>query len=422
MSWFVKRGDDVYGNQEWGPPTLVHMKATLVNGESNEWRTESAINSTLVGSIGSVHIHITDQADHLYLANYGGASLTVVPLNSTGHLPDPLSKTELDTIKTYSFECGDKTSRPHQTVTKGPHVWVVDLGCNKIRHFKKSEAGADGTLEEQTGTDVPADRGDLDGFSFDKQVNIGRGAAEDLEKGRPAWSELAPCASKSEIKEHWNATIKDAWNSTVVKFVEKVDPKPRHMALHPTKDLAYVILEGQPYVEVYDVDATSGALQFKQRVVLTEEYKNESEKCPPFRDLCPWCGDNPPVPQDNLPYYGAEILVSPNGKNVYASSRRSRDRDPDRDTRGIITVYEVDQDGTLKKPKETKLEGKWCRSMELVEHLGRKLLAVALEDKDQVQFFDLSEDGTLKDKGPPVLVDVKGIEPAFIMLDEKAKN
>lgn len=192
-------------------------------------------------------------------------------------------------------------------------------------------------------------------------------------------------------------------------FVEKMlEPKPRHMALHPARDLAYVVLEGQPYVEVYDI-VKSGALQFKQRVELTKEFGDDT--CPPFENFGEWSDAS----TANLPYYGAEILVSPDGTFVYASTRRSLD--PAReDAMGIITVYKVEDNGTLVRVQEYPLAGKWCRSMELTR--DGSLLAVALEDKDTVQLLQLSvEDGKIIENSSRT-VSVEGIKPAFITLEE----
>ena len=37
--------------------------------------------------------------------------------------------------------CYRDASHPHQTVSQGHWVWLVDLGCDRIRHYRHTEAG-----------------------------------------------------------------------------------------------------------------------------------------------------------------------------------------------------------------------------------------------------------------------------------------
>ena len=38
--------------------------------------------------------------------------------------------------------CRDNTSHPHFTASLGPHVWVVDLGCDSIYHYRHAPGHA----------------------------------------------------------------------------------------------------------------------------------------------------------------------------------------------------------------------------------------------------------------------------------------
>ena len=38
--------------------------------------------------------------------------------------------------------CRDNTSHPHFTASLGPHVWVVDLGCDSIYHYRHTPGHA----------------------------------------------------------------------------------------------------------------------------------------------------------------------------------------------------------------------------------------------------------------------------------------
>ena len=54
---------------------------------------------------------------------------------------------------------------------------------------------------------------------------------------------------------------------------------------------------------------------------------------------------------------GAEILVGPTGEFVYASSRGT----------GVVVVYRLEQDDSLTRIQEFKLNGTWPRSMAIMD-------------------------------------------------------
>ena len=47
----------------------------------------------------------------------------------------------LSSTPSSSSPCYRDASHPHQTVSQGHWVWLVDLGCDRIRHYRHSEAG-----------------------------------------------------------------------------------------------------------------------------------------------------------------------------------------------------------------------------------------------------------------------------------------
>ena len=66
-----------------------------------------------------------------YAANYGGSTLSVISLTEDGRLG------ELEMVESYGEGCRD-ASHPHQTVSKDSWVWVVDLGCDTIWHYRET--------------------------------------------------------------------------------------------------------------------------------------------------------------------------------------------------------------------------------------------------------------------------------------------
>ena len=71
-----------------------------------------------------------------YVASYGGGSWSAVPLIG----PDQkLSPKEQRFV--FGPGCRNNTSHPHETVVLGSHVWVVDLGCDAIYHYNKTDKG-----------------------------------------------------------------------------------------------------------------------------------------------------------------------------------------------------------------------------------------------------------------------------------------
>ena len=71
-----------------------------------------------------------------YVASYGGGSWSAVPLEG----PD-LKLSPKEQRFSYGPGCRNNTSHPHETVVLGSHVWVVDLGCDAIYHYNKTEKG-----------------------------------------------------------------------------------------------------------------------------------------------------------------------------------------------------------------------------------------------------------------------------------------
>ena len=92
------------------------------------------LESVNTGSVYTAHLQVDKSQGAAYAANYGGSTLSVISLTDLGGLG------ELEKVESYG-DCRD-ASHPHQTLTSGDFVWVVDLGCDTIRHYKTGgEAG-----------------------------------------------------------------------------------------------------------------------------------------------------------------------------------------------------------------------------------------------------------------------------------------
>jgi 6-phosphogluconolactonase len=139
---------------------------------------------------------------------------------------------------------------------------------------------------------------------------------------------------------------------------------PRHLAFHPQQPLAYVISEFQSTVTVLRYDEQQGAFTAMQTIsTLPDNYTGE-----------------------NL---GAEILVAPSGRFVYASNRGH----------DSLVIYAVDpESGQLSLVGHEATQGGGPRTF-TIDPSGT-LLLVANQDTDTVVTFWVNqESGTLRPTG-----------------------
>lgn len=209
---------------------------------------------------------------HAYTANYGDGTWSVVSVDlTTGELGS-----HQKTLNYSTKAC--PVPHPHETVVLGPHIWVVDLGCDIIHHH---------------------------------------------------W---------------WNNTVLLEGNSTKLEKGHG----PRHMALHPNKNIAVVVCELKNVLQVYGVDTRFGKLQLLQEVNLTSKASNA----------------------------GAEIVLVEKGDdlNVYVSSRGV----------GIIEFFKMDgRTNKVERVQEFLLAGSWPRHMAI--HPSQAFLAVGDQKGNSVQ-------------------------------------
>jgi len=97
---------------------------------------------------GPAHLLVDYEQGMAYTANYGDGSWNAISLDAQRRL----NKTQ------YFYKFGEgcrDSSHPHETVTLGKFVWVVDLGCDTIYHFVKTGS----TLTRLNDTSVGRGRG-----------------------------------------------------------------------------------------------------------------------------------------------------------------------------------------------------------------------------------------------------------------------
>ena len=90
---------------------------------------------------------ISDEHSMAYVASYGGGSWSAIPLEGP---EQKLSPNEQRFV--FGPGCRNNTSHPHETVVQGSHVWVVDLGCDAIYHYNKTEKGMERLETAHVGT------------------------------------------------------------------------------------------------------------------------------------------------------------------------------------------------------------------------------------------------------------------------------
>jgi len=84
--------------------------------------------------VGPAHLLVDMGQNMSYSANYADGSWDAVGMEG-GRLVKTSYKEQ------FGKGCRNQTSHPHNTVSLGSFVWVVDLGCDAIYHYKMSDSG-----------------------------------------------------------------------------------------------------------------------------------------------------------------------------------------------------------------------------------------------------------------------------------------
>ena len=140
LTWLQKEGNILYGAHE------VEEYNGHPDGAVSRWNISEdglqKLENVILPSPSPAHLLVSLELSLAFTANYGGNSFTVLKLVN-GALGDVVYQESFDA------GCRDK-SHPHQTVVQAPWVWVIDLGCDTIWHYKVE----DGKVEKLSNTKV----------------------------------------------------------------------------------------------------------------------------------------------------------------------------------------------------------------------------------------------------------------------------
>jgi 6-phosphogluconolactonase len=254
------------------------------------------LNRTSSKGAGPCYISLDRTGRHLLIANYGGGSVTVIPVNADGTIAPASAfvKHPGDSAHAHSIDV-DSSNR---------HAIAADLGLDRVFVYRFDP------LKGMLGSD-------------------------------PSFVSLDPGAG------------------------------PRHVALHPLGRFAYVLNELTLTITALSYDPERGALSAIRTVSSLPE--------------------GVAVTKD---FSGAEILIHPGGRFLYASNRGH-------DTIGVFAISE--SDGTLHPVEHVSTGGKTPRGFG-IDPSGKYLLA-GNQDSDTVVVFQIdSSTGRLTPTGQKVEV------------------
>ena len=156
---------------------------------------------------------------------------------------------------------------------------------------------------------------------------------------------------------------------------------PRHLTFHPNGKYAYLILELEASVMVFDYK--DGNLTVKQTIGMVS---------PDFQGKVS----------------GADIHISPDGKFLYASNRGDANE---------IVIYSIDKKGMLTHTGLQSVKGKTPRNF-AIDPTGNFLLVANQNTNDIVIFKRDLKTGLLNDTGKKIIVD----KPVCLKFVEVAKK
>ena len=127
MTWLQVEGNMVYAAHE------VQSYGGVAGGAISRWNITKEgmdkLQMVILPTVSPAHLLVSLEMELAFVANYGGHSFTVVRMDG-GRLLGDIAYHEI-----FGAGCRD-ASHPHQTVLYGSWVWVVDLGCDTIWHYK----------------------------------------------------------------------------------------------------------------------------------------------------------------------------------------------------------------------------------------------------------------------------------------------
>jgi 6-phosphogluconolactonase len=257
-----------------------------------------------VPAAGPAYVSVDRNKKIVVTANYGGGSITAVHLNADGSLAE-------DNVQTVQHE-GSSVVKERQDK---PHVHSVVFSPDE-RYLLAPDLGTDRVYQYRVST-------------TEKQMLT------------PADPPFAPA---------------------------KPGGGPRHLSFHPNGKYAYVVLEIEGAVTMFDYH--DGKLEAKQTV---------SMMAPGFTGKVG----------------AADIHISPDGKFLYASNRGDADE---------ITIYSIGKNGMLKTIGRQSVLGKNPRNF-VIDPTGNFLLAANQTSNDIIIFKRNQKTGLLTPTGKKIEIE-----------------
>ena len=128
ISWLQVEGRYIYAAHE------VESYGGKYGGAISRWNYTGEgllkLETMMLPTISPAHLLVVREKHLAFAANYFGSSLSAVRLESDGSFGDIVLHED------FRGRCGKVESHPHQTVIFESWMWVVDLGCDTIWHFK----------------------------------------------------------------------------------------------------------------------------------------------------------------------------------------------------------------------------------------------------------------------------------------------
>merc|ERR1711892_176921 len=133
MSWAQIIDDRLYGSHE-----LENWNNTG-GGLISVWKLGAGgmtpVSKVTLPSPFPAHLLVEPDHSLAYIAYYGGNSFSALSMGEEG--PAPVAYHE-----GFGEDLGCRdASHPHQTVSLGDLVWVVDLGCDSVWHYRRDQGG-----------------------------------------------------------------------------------------------------------------------------------------------------------------------------------------------------------------------------------------------------------------------------------------
>lgn len=212
---------EVSGTEEFGKNSAVSF--WKLDRESEYKPILKKLQTFSAKGVGSTHVKLHQEYGLVHLSNYGG-SFTSIKINENGEFIGYALAEDFGNGSNVKPDRQDK-SHPHGSWTFGPFVYVLDLGSDRIWHYKVR----------------PFSTFSPDFYSFIQATLGGQ-----LRKADPAFTTLPPGYG------------------------------PRHMAIDSQRKLAYVVFELENFIGVYEIDESTGKLTEKYLIELVPKPKAEN--------------------------------------------------------------------------------------------------------------------------------------------------